>query len=630
MKTPFKFLDAYQYQDRDTFFGRDKEINRLYNLVFQSSLIIVYGLSGTGKSSLVQCGLANRFDGPEWLPLLVRRQSKDLSESLNEVLDRTLGASKPEIGGISEKIQALYVKYFRRVYLIFDQFEEIFIDGTEDEQTHFYKSVRQILDEQLPCTCLFIIREEYLGYLYPMEQVLPTLFDFRLRVEPMTEANVRDVLIHSFEKFNIAAQPPVQDRFTEIINNITKSREGAGGASLKSFVELPYLQVYLDRLYKDDFKRSYPSVTEIPQPWPLLEMTQEEIANFGKIDDVLEDFLLEQQQELKTLMTQKYPEFPEDMVRSFMLTFISERGTKRPLRIERAEGVIIIDDFIRKKVQRLINVAGETAVANALTLCVNRLEAARLLRDNGQTLELAHDSLAAIIDRQRTGEERRLAELKRMVQAGRETWAASKEYLSPGQLSRLEEELIPQMELEAEDLEFVEKSREEAKRKNEAERQAAEQRALEAEAQAQKEREARQIADEAKEVAIKAREAAERQRQKTAKYFRIAGLFGIATFIALIVAGSFYDRARRTAIKAGRSEQQIKEARAKELLTEALKIQETANALTEYPEVRQSLLQEAFDAMSIDTLDENDTISYLRRLDIKRLELDSLLKGKAQ
>jgi len=630
MKTPFKFLDAYQYQDRDTFFGRDKEINRLYNLVFQSSLIIVYGLSGTGKSSLVQCGLANRFDGPEWLPLLVRRQSKDLSESLNEVLDRTLGASKPETGGISEKIQALYVKYFRRVYLIFDQFEEIFIDGTEDEQTHFYKSVRQILDEQLPCTCLFIIREEYLGYLYPMEQVLPTLFDFRLRVEPMTEANVRDVLIHSFEKFNIAAQPPVQDRFTEIINNITKSREGAGGASLKSFVELPYLQVYLDRLYKDDFKRSYPSVTEIPQPWPLLEMTQEEIANFGKIDDVLEDFLLEQQQELKTLMTQKYPEFPEDMVRSFMLTFISERGTKRPLRIERAEGVIIIDDFIRKKVQRLINVAGETAVANALTLCVNRLEAARLLRDNGQTLELAHDSLAAIIDRQRTGEERRLAELKRMVQAGRETWAASKEYLSPGQLSRLEEELIPQMELEAEDLEFVEKSREEAKRKNEAERQAAEQRALEAEAQAQKEREARQIADEAKEVAIKAREAAERQRQKTAKYFRIAGLFGIATFIALIVAGSFYDRARRTAIKAGRSEQQIKEARAKELLTEALKIQETANALTEYPEVRQSLLQEAFDAMSIDTLDENDTISYLRRLDIKRLELDSLLKGKAQ
>lgn len=448
MKTPFKFLDAYQYQDRDTFFGRDKEINRLYNLVFQSSLIIVYGLSGTGKSSLVQCGLANRFDGPEWLPLLVRRQSKDLSESLNEVLDRTLGASKPETGGISEKIQALYVKYFRRVYLIFDQFEEIFIDGTEDEQTHFYKSVRQILDEQLPCTCLFIIREEYLGYLYPMEQVLPTLFDFRLRVEPMTEANVRDVLIHSFEKFNIAAQPPVQDRFTEIINNITKSREGAGGASLKSFVELPYLQVYLDRLYKDDFKRSYPSVTEIPQPWPLLEMTQEEIANFGKIDDVLEDFLLEQQQELKTLMTQKYPEFPEDMVRSFMLTFISERGTKRPLRIERAEGVIIIDDFIRKKVQRLINVAGETAVANALTLCVNRLEAARLLRDNGQTLELAHDSLAAIIDRQRTGEERRLAELKRMVQAGRETWAASKEYLSPGQLSRLEEELIPQMELE--------------------------------------------------------------------------------------------------------------------------------------------------------------------------------------
>jgi KaiC/GvpD/RAD55 family RecA-like ATPase len=628
MKTPFKFLDAYQYQDRDAFFGRDKEIDRLYNLVFQSSLVIVYGLSGTGKSSLVQCGLANRFDGPEWLPLLVRRQSKDLLESLNEILDKTLGTSKPETGGISEKIQALYVKYFRRVYLIFDQFEEIFIDGTEEEQKRFYQNIQKITSEQLPCTCLFIIREEYLGYLYPMEQVLPSLFDFRLRVEPMTEVNVRSVLKHSFEKFNIHTEPPTEDRFTEIISNITRSREGTGGTILKSFVELPYLQVYLDRLYKEDFKRAYPGVTEISQPWPPLELTKDEIANFGKIDDVLEDFLLEQQLELKAAMAEKYPELPEDMVRSFMLTFISERGTKRPLRVQRVDGIIVLDDFIRKKVSRLIEKSGEEKVAGALTLCVNRLEAARLLRDNGQTLELAHDSLAAIIDRQRTGEERRIAELKRMVQAGRETWAASNEYLTPGQLSRLDEDLIPQMELEEEDLIFVAKSREEADLKRQAERRAAEQRALEAEAQAQKEREARQIADEAKEAAIRAREAAERQRKKTTKYFRIAGLFGIATFIALIIAGSFYDKVRRTVIKVERSEQQIREARAKELLSEALKIQATADSLTEYPEVRQSLLIEAFEATAIDTLDATDTVSYLRKLRIKRLELDSLLIGK--
>ena len=61
MNSPFKFLDAYDSQDKEIFFGREEEIEQLYKLIFQTNLMLVYGQSGTGKTSLIQCGLANRF-----------------------------------------------------------------------------------------------------------------------------------------------------------------------------------------------------------------------------------------------------------------------------------------------------------------------------------------------------------------------------------------------------------------------------------------------------------------------------------------------------------------------------------------------------------------------------------------
>ena len=46
---PFKFLDAYNKADTDIFFGRDEEVEALYQMTFQSDILLVYGASGTGK-----------------------------------------------------------------------------------------------------------------------------------------------------------------------------------------------------------------------------------------------------------------------------------------------------------------------------------------------------------------------------------------------------------------------------------------------------------------------------------------------------------------------------------------------------------------------------------------------------
>jgi MoxR-like ATPase len=52
--SPFKFLDSYQQEDRDVFFGRNKEILDLYNALSGVKHLLLYGPSGSGKTSLIE------------------------------------------------------------------------------------------------------------------------------------------------------------------------------------------------------------------------------------------------------------------------------------------------------------------------------------------------------------------------------------------------------------------------------------------------------------------------------------------------------------------------------------------------------------------------------------------------
>src|SRR4051794_8027386 len=93
---PFKFLDPYNKDDAKFFSGRDEEIAQLYVMVFQSPILLVYGASGTGKTSLIQCGLASMFASHDWMALTVRRGG-DINQSLQKVLADAAGQTHAEI-----------------------------------------------------------------------------------------------------------------------------------------------------------------------------------------------------------------------------------------------------------------------------------------------------------------------------------------------------------------------------------------------------------------------------------------------------------------------------------------------------------------------------------------------------
>ncbi len=417
MKSPFKFLDAFTLQDKDAFFGRDQEIDDLYALAFKTSLILVYGLSGTGKTSLVQCGLASRFDGPDWYPIFVRR-NENINTSLTNVLENALGQKTGE--NVVENISRLLRKTLRPVYLLFDQMEELFILGQEAEQRTFMTSLRELLDSQLPAKIILIMREEYIGQLYQYEQMIPELFDHRFRVEPMGPAKVKNVIRSSFEKFNIHLADPKEELLELMVQNISDPRTG---------ITLPYLQVYLDMLYQDQYHKQY-GQTE-PGENPALDITKKEIDAIGRIDNILERYLEDQIRELRESLSKKYKNIPANAVQQVLDVFVSEEGTKRPVHYKQVESNLIITEEAASGMQGVPDIL--------LTDILKYLEQDRILRRGDDYMELAHDSLALIIDNRRSESQRQLQNIRKRLLNAYEEFQKTGAFLNQKQLAAFDE-----------------------------------------------------------------------------------------------------------------------------------------------------------------------------------------------
>lgn len=240
--SPFKFLDPYTKEDENIFFGRDQEVDQLYNMVFEAGLILVYGESGTGKTSLIRCGLASRFDNSDWNDILIRRKD-DINQSTWQALRAAARTPIKEDATITQAVESIFLDYFKPVFLIFDQFEELFIQGMgrQEERQEFIETIADLVRADLKCKVIFVMREEYLAKLYEFEKVIPSLFDFRLRVEPMKYADAYQVIERTCQHYNIPIDSP-ENSIEQIINNISEGKSG---------VQLSYLQIYLDKLYQN-------------------------------------------------------------------------------------------------------------------------------------------------------------------------------------------------------------------------------------------------------------------------------------------------------------------------------------------------------------------------------------------
>ncbi len=394
---PFKFLDAYTKEDKDIFFGREDEIAQLYEMLFQSDLILIYGASGTGKTSLIQCGLANKFKPFDWFPIPIRRKS-NLNDSIAEALKEAIGSSTQNedddfermfqqeadesISPLEKQLKEVYKQHFRPIYLIFDQFEELYVLGSKDEQAKFVQTVKEIMQIEQPIKILLSIREEYLGLLYEFERAVPELLRKKLRIEPMNLDKVRQVLegIHQNPRTIVRLEEGKLAEITEVIFKKIQGEEKS------LFIQLPYLQVFLDRLYRQI------TGDESFQKDALFDVAS--VQKIGDIGNVLRDFLEEQVLRIAKDLKQK-----DETIWKILSPFATLEGTKEPLSLA----------SLAEKLPQFS--------ATLLSQTVSKFVDARILRytEKDELYEVSHDTLAKQIAAKRSDEDIALLEIDRLI-----------------------------------------------------------------------------------------------------------------------------------------------------------------------------------------------------------------------
>jgi hypothetical protein len=388
-RSPFKFLDSYNKNDKNIFFGRDEEIKTLYELVQTSKLILVYGASGTGKTSLVECGLSNKFSDADWFDVRIRRGNMTLLDASRQAINQKLKEEANPEFDLCQSVEALYYHNFIPIYLIFDQFEEIFIMGNEQERTDFFNAVANLARIKVPCKILLIVREEYLAFFHDFETLIPIIYDSRFRIERMNQLKLEKVIKGTIQtpQYQIDFENP-EENTRLIIDNLRNERHD---------VDLTNLQVYIDRLYKVDIQRGEQS--HIPRP--PYKFDKELIESVGKLPQVIAVFLDEQMQDVdKTI------DAPNTAL-TILKLFVTNEGTKRSRSV-----LGILDEFEKNKLLPIATVEE----------CIKVLYERRILKELkiGEELryEISHDLLAGQVYQRFSIDEKEVIRAERMIKDG--------------------------------------------------------------------------------------------------------------------------------------------------------------------------------------------------------------------
>ena len=142
---PFPGLRPFAPDESDLFFGREEESEEVLGKLVKNRFVTVIGASGSGKSSLIYCGVLPKVrkqkikNSSSWRIISFRPGndpfgnladaiSEDVKDSRNEILDRNTIIQElnnnPE--GIAAAVKKFLIKSDERVLMVVDQFEELF------------------------------------------------------------------------------------------------------------------------------------------------------------------------------------------------------------------------------------------------------------------------------------------------------------------------------------------------------------------------------------------------------------------------------------------------------------------------------------------------------------------------
>jgi len=270
-KEPWLGLASYRETDSEIFFGRERETDELFRLLKREVLTVVFGPSGTGKTSLLNAGLFPRLREGGYLPVAIRLNHVAAGQShrshIRALLDDAVGANGIDVDARSaapdaEDQETLW-EYLHRVefwdhrnnaitpVLVFDQFEEIFTLGhnlaavkpflaelADLAENYVPAAVRSRIEasgEKLPYAqtgqpykILLSLREDYVSRLDGLRQAMPSIMHNRF---VLTRMNGEQALVAVEKPGRGIVEPDVSRQivlFVAAADESANDSEGSG------------------------------------------------------------------------------------------------------------------------------------------------------------------------------------------------------------------------------------------------------------------------------------------------------------------------------------------------------------------------------------------------------------------
>ncbi|MGE0077204.1 MAG: hypothetical protein AB7S48_05010 [Bacteroidales bacterium] len=219
---PFPGLRPFHTSEAHLFFGREGQSEEVLTNLAQNKFVAVLGASGTGKSSLIYCGLLPTLYGgflhngkSKW-KIVITRPGLNPIGNLAKSIAETIGHSKDEqtletdsfidqallkrsSSGIQNVIKQYGIDQSENILILVDQFEELFRYQYSSKDSaainlseHFVNLlINAVKQTELPIYVVITMRSDFIGDCSPYQRLTKLINDSHYLIPRMTRDDFR-------------------------------------------------------------------------------------------------------------------------------------------------------------------------------------------------------------------------------------------------------------------------------------------------------------------------------------------------------------------------------------------------------------------------------------------------------
>ena len=203
---PYKFLLPFGPRDQHLFKGRQADVLRLLRYLAAYRLLVLYGASGVGKTSLLAAGVIPELARFGAMVLHLRDYSQPLAVTLRAALKASreqLPLELPEVASLAELVAAITAATQGTLVLVLDQFEGLFQPAVSPEQraeqiNALIECLRAVDFQYL--RLVLVVRDDALVRLHELQEALPDMFRMFMELSPLTRQQAKAAITEPLEQ----------------------------------------------------------------------------------------------------------------------------------------------------------------------------------------------------------------------------------------------------------------------------------------------------------------------------------------------------------------------------------------------------------------------------------------------